>query len=59
MPEPITRPDAVEQASQLFWNPPTLVELVADVPPLDLSEQFDVADFGDEEREAFEQALAE
>jgi hypothetical protein len=36
-----------------------LVELVADVPPLDLSEQFDVADLGDEEREAFEQALAE
>jgi hypothetical protein len=33
--------------------------LVADVPPLDLSEQFDVADLGDEEREAFEQALAE
>jgi hypothetical protein len=59
MPEPITRPDVTEQASQLCWNPPTLVELVADVPPLDLSEQFDVADLGDEERDGLEQALAE
>jgi hypothetical protein len=59
MREPITRPDAIEQASQLFWNPPTLDELLADVRPLDQSEHFDIVDLSDEEWEAFEQALAE
>lgn len=59
MPEPITRPDAIEQANQLFWNPPTLDELLADVRPLDPSEHFDIVDLSDEEWEAFERALAE
>lgn len=59
MPEPAANNDVIERANALFWNPPSLDELMADVPPLDPGEHFDIPDLTDEEWEAFELALAE
>jgi hypothetical protein len=46
--------DRIEQANQMFWTPPSLEELMADVAPLDPGEDFDMPD---EEWAVFEQAL--
>ncbi len=59
MSEPVPTPDAIEQANALFWNPPTLEELVADLEPLRSDESFDIADMTDEEWEEFLAALHE
>lgn len=53
------KPDAIEQANALFWNPPTLKELVADLEPLRPDESFDIPDMTDEEWEEFVAALPE
>jgi hypothetical protein len=57
MPEPAANHDLIEQASSLFWNPPLLEELMADVAPLDPDEHFDIPDLTEEEWEAFVAAL--
>ena len=59
MSEPVPTPDAIEQANSLFWNPPTLEELVADLEPLRSDESFDIPDLTDEEWEEFLAALHE
>jgi len=59
MPEPTVHPDAIEQANQLFWNPPSLEELMADVQPLSPDEHFDIPELSDEEWQEFERALSE
>lgn len=59
MSEPVPTPDAIEQANALFWNPPTLEELVADLEPLRSDESFDIPDLTDEEWEEFLAALHE
>jgi hypothetical protein len=53
------KPDAIEQANTLFWNPPTLEELVADLEPLRPDESFDIPDITDAEWEEFVAALHE
>ncbi len=57
MPEQAPKPDAIEQANALFWNPPTLDELVADLEPLRPDESFDIPDMTDEEWDEFVAAL--
>jgi hypothetical protein len=52
--ESATNNDRIEQANQMFWTPPSLEELMADVAPLDPGEDFDMPD---EEWAVFEQAL--
>ena len=59
MSEPVPTPDPIEQANALFWNPPTLEELVADLEPLRSDESFDIPDLTDEEWEEFLAALHE
>jgi hypothetical protein len=59
MPEPATSSDHIEQASALFWNPPPLEDLMADVAPLGPDEHFDIPDLTDAEWDAFVAALAE
>ncbi len=49
----------IEQADALFWNPPTLEELVANLEPLRPDESFDIPDMTDEEWEEFVAALHE
>lgn len=57
MPEPAANHDLIERANALFWNPPSLDELMADVAPLGPGETFDIPDLTDEEWEAFVAAL--
>lgn len=59
MPDPAAKPDAIEQANALFWSPPTLEELVADLEPLSPDESFDIPDMTDEEWDEFIAALHE
>jgi hypothetical protein len=59
MSEPNPQPDAIEQANRLFWNPPSLDQLMADVAPFDPSEDFDIPGLSDAEWDVFERALAE
>jgi hypothetical protein len=59
MPDPAPKPDAIEQANAVFWNPPTLEELMADVPPLTSMDDLAIPDLTDEEWEAFVAALNE
>lgn len=59
MPEPATSNDHIEQANALFWNPPSLEEMMADVAPLDPDEHFDIPDLSDEEWDVFVTALDE
>jgi hypothetical protein len=59
MPEPAANHDLIEQASSLFWNPPALEELMADVAPLDPGEHFDIPDLTEGEWETFVAALAQ
>lgn len=59
MPDPAAKPDAIEQANVLFWNPPTLEELVADLEPLSPDESFDIPDMTDGDWDEFVAALHE
>jgi hypothetical protein len=59
MPEPAANHDLIEQANSLFWNPPALEELMADVAPLDPGEHFDIPDLTEGEWEMFVAALAQ
>lgn len=52
-------PDPIDQASALFWNPPSLDELMADVAPLAADEDLSIADLTDQEWEVFVDALQE
>jgi hypothetical protein len=45
MPEPAASTDHIERANAQFWSPPSLEELMADVPPLDPDEHFDIPDW--------------
>lgn len=51
--------DAIEHANTMFWNAPTLKELMADVMPIASWDDLDIPDLTDEEREAFAAALDE
>jgi hypothetical protein len=53
------KPDSIDQANALFWNPPRLEELAADLEPLRPDESFDIPDMTDEEWEEFVAALRE
>ncbi len=57
MPDPAARPDVIDQADVLFRNPPTLEELMADVPPLTSEDDLAIPGLTDEEWEAFVAAL--
>ncbi|MGH2880630.1 MAG: hypothetical protein ACRDK4_13630 [Solirubrobacteraceae bacterium] len=58
MPEPAANNhDLIEHANLLFWNPPQLEDLMADVAPLDPGEHFDIPDLSDEDWDAFVAAL--
>jgi hypothetical protein len=57
MPEPAANHDLIEQASALFWNPPTLEALMADVVPLGPDEDFNIPEMTDAEWAAFLAAL--
>jgi hypothetical protein len=57
MPEPAANHDLIEQANSLFWNPLPLEELMADVPPLDPEEHFEIPDLTEEEWQTFVAAL--
>jgi hypothetical protein len=59
MPEPAPSHDEIEQANRLFWNPPGLDTLMADVAPLRSDERFEIEDLTDEEWQAFLDALDE
>jgi hypothetical protein len=53
------KPDAIEQANALFWKPPALDEVMADVAPITSWDALDIPDLTDEERETFAAALDE
>lgn len=59
MANPAPKPDAIDQANDLFWNPPTLAELVADLQPLRAEESFAIPDMTDAEWDEFVAALHE
>lgn len=59
MPEPDAGHDAIEEANALFWNPPSLDELMAGVAPLRADESFEIEDMTDEEWQVFVDALDE
>lgn len=59
MSESSPAPDAIDQASGLFWNPPSLDELMADVAPLSADEDFSIEDLTEQEWEVFADALHE
>jgi hypothetical protein len=59
MPEPEASRDVIEEANALFWNAPSLDELMADVAPLDAEERFEIEDMTDEEWQVFVDALDE
>jgi len=59
MSEPAASTDQIERANALFWTPPSLEELMADVAPLDADEHFDIPDVTDEEWDVFVAALDE
>jgi len=52
-------PDAIDQASASFWNPPSLDELMAEVAPLAADEDFSIEDMTEQEWEVFADALNE
>jgi hypothetical protein len=59
MPESEASRDAIEAANALFWSPPSLDELMADVAPLSADERFEIADMTDEEWQVFVDTLDE
>jgi hypothetical protein len=59
MPESEATHDVIEAANALFWNAPSLDELMADVAPLDPDERFEIEDMTDEEWQVFVDALDE
>ena len=59
MPDPAAKPDPIERANALFWNPPTLEELMASVQPLMSEDDLAIPGLTDEEWEAFVAALNE
>lgn len=59
MPKPAASNDHIERATTQFWNPPSLAELMVDVPPLEADEHFNIPDLTDEEWEALIAALDE
>lgn len=59
MPESEASHDAIEEANALFWNPPSLDKLMADVAPLRADESFEIEDMTDEEWQVFVDALDE
>lgn len=59
MPDPATRPGAIDQAYALFRNPQMLEELMANVAPITSESDLDIPDLTDDEREAFAAALDE
>lgn len=59
MPESEATHDAIEEANALFWNPPSLDELMAGIAPLDADESFEIEDMTDEEWQVFVDALDE
>jgi hypothetical protein len=52
-------PDAIDQASALFWNAPSLDELMADIAPLSADEDFSIEDLTEQEWKVFATALHE
>ena len=59
MSESSPAPDAIDQASASFWNPPSLDELMADVAPFSADEDFSIEDLTEQEWEVFAHALHE
>lgn len=59
MPEPEANHDVIEEANALFWNPPSLDELMAGIAPLGADESFEIEDMTDEEWQVFVDALDE
>lgn len=59
MPEPDASHDVIEEANALFWNPPSLDELMAGIAPLAADESFEIEDMTDEEWQVFVDALDE
>lgn len=59
MSESSPAPDAIDQANALFWNPPSLDELMADVAPLSADEDFGIDDLTEQEWAVFADALHE
>lgn len=59
MSDPAAKPDPIEHANALFWNPPTLEQLMASVQPLISEDDLAIPDLTDEEQEAFVAALNE
>jgi hypothetical protein len=59
MPDPAAKPDVIDQANALFWNPPTLEELMVGVAPITSWDDLDIPDLTEEERRAFSAALEE
>ena len=57
MPDPAAKPDAIDQADAMFRNPPTLEELMTDVPPLTSEDDLAIPGLTDAEWEAFVAAL--
>jgi hypothetical protein len=57
MPDPVPKPDPIDEALARSWQPQTLEELTAGVPVLESWDQLDIPDLTDEEREAFAKAL--
>ena len=59
MSESTPAPDAIDQASASFWNPPSLDELMADVAPLSADQNFSIEDLTEQEWEVFVNGLHE
>ena len=59
MSESEARRDAIEEANSLFWNAPSLEELMTGVAPLRAEESFEIEDMTDEEWQVFVDALDE
>jgi hypothetical protein len=59
MSESEARRDAIEEANSLFWNAPSLEDLLAGVAPLGADESFEIEDMTDEEWRIFVDALDE
>ena len=57
MSQPEWTTDVIDQANALFWNPPPLDELMADVAPVSDDERSEIEDVTDEEWQAFTHAV--